>query len=125
MLAAQIGSTHSSGCTFRDCFENISLITIQNHVASIACETPLREYLVDLAQATRTHKAVSLGLSPRGLIIWQRMAQAWAFLSGRDFVTPDDVQHVMRPILELRLSGSFDSIEKTIAEIVQSVPVPA
>jgi MoxR-like ATPase len=124
MLATQIGSIHSTTCSVENCFAHIPLLTIQDHVAAVACEVPVREYLVDLAKATRTHRAVSLGLSPRGLIIWQRMAQSWAFLLGRDFVTPDDVQHVMRPILELRLSGSFDSIEKTIAEILESVPVP-
>ena len=45
-------------------------------------------------RATRSHPQVTLGLSPRGLLIWQRVAQAWAFLRQRPFVTPDDVQQV-------------------------------
>jgi len=125
MLAAQVGRSNNDPNSMNDCFSRIQLVDIQDHVASIAVEMPVREYLVDLAKATRNHNAVSLGLSPRGLIIWQRIAQAWAFLLHRDFVTPDDVQHVLRPILELRLSGNFDSPDKTITEILESVPVPS
>ena len=125
MLAAQIGSSSGEGRMVENCFSRIPLNTIQENVASIAVESPVREYLVDLAKATRSHKAVASGLSPRGVIIWQKMAQAWAFLIGRDFVIPDDIQHVMRPVLELRLSGRFESIEKIITEIVESVPVPS
>lgn len=63
----------------------------------------VREYLVSLAHATRSHRRVTLGLSPRGLLIWQRVAQARAFLSRRDFVIPDDVQDVASAVLEVRL----------------------
>jgi MoxR-like ATPase len=66
-----------------------------------------------------------LGLSPRGLITWQRVAQAWAFLDGRDFVIPDDVQAVANPVLEVRFGGTVDAVEKIIEEILSSVPVPA
>ena len=57
---------------------------LQDQVAQVAVGAAVREYLVALAQATRSHRQVSLGLSPRGLLIWQRLAQARAFLDGRD-----------------------------------------
>lgn len=50
-------------------------------VAKVSVELPVREYLVNLCAATRIYKAAALGLSPRGLMIWQRMAQANAFLN--------------------------------------------
>ncbi len=68
--------------------------------------------------------AVQLGLSPRGLLIWQRVAQARAWLLGRHFVTPDDIQEVAVPVLSVRLVGDFDSAERMIAEILSAVPVP-
>jgi MoxR-like ATPase len=97
---------------------------LQHHVATVDVALPVREYLVDLAQATRQHKEVGLGVSPRGLITWQRVAQARAHLQGRGYATPDDVRHVATPVLAVRLTGSFESAEQLIQEILESVVVP-
>jgi MoxR-like ATPase len=67
---------------------------------------------------------VTLGLSPRGLLTWQRLAQARAFLDARDFVTPDDVQDVATPVLDVRLGIEPEAAHRVLAEIVASVPVP-
>ena len=67
---------------------------------------------------------VSLGLSPRGLLIWQRVSQAWAFLKGRAFVTPDDVQEVARPVLGVRLGVPPDAAAGVIRQVLETVPVP-
>ena len=85
---------------------------------------PVREYLVALAHATRSHRQVTLGLSPRGLLIWQRVAQARAFLAGRDYVIPDDVQDVAFPVLEVRLGVEPDATTRVLSEIMSSVTVP-
>ena len=87
------------------------------------CEA-VRQYIVDLGTATRQHDSVELGLSPRGLITWQRVAQAWAFLQEREFVIPDDVQAVATPVLKLRISNQRAGTESTIREIIESVAVP-
>lgn len=97
---------------------------LQQRVAAIAVEANVRGYLVDLAHATRTHPKVTLGLSPRGLLIWQRVAQAWAFLAQRDFVTPDDIQAVAQPVLEVRLGLAPEANRSVIRELLESVPVP-
>ena len=67
----------------------------------------INRYLVDLATATREHPDIHLGLSPRGLLIWQRVAQARAFLNGRSFVTPDDIQDVAKPVFERKAFRRF------------------
>jgi MoxR-like ATPase len=67
---------------------------------------------------------VTLGLSPRGLLTWQRLAQARAFLDGRDFVTPDDVQDVATPVLDVRLGIEPEATDRVLSEIVASVTVP-
>jgi MoxR-like ATPase len=97
------------------------LAQLQEKVATIAVGELVQGYLIDLAQATRTHPKVPLGLSPRGLLIWQRVSQAWAFLKGRAFVTPDDVRAVAAPVLGVRLGPDAAAV---VAEILDSVPVP-
>jgi MoxR-like ATPase len=90
----------------------------------VSVGVPVRDYLVRLALASRSHRRVTLGLSPRGLLIWQRLAQAHAFLDGRDFATPDDVQDVAIPLLEVRLGIEPEATSHVLAEVLSSVAVP-
>ncbi len=61
-------------------------------------------YVVDVARATRNAPSLGLGASPRGAVALMRTARAWAWLSGRDFVTPDDVKALAQATLAHRLS---------------------
>lgn len=100
------------------------LAVLQDHVAQVVVCDKVRSYLVELSEATRRHPSVVLGVSPRGLLTWQRLARAFAHLQGRDFVTPDDVQAVARPVLEVRLAGDFASPSAVIESVLREVPVP-
>jgi MoxR-like ATPase len=100
------------------------LLELQAKVGRVAVRPNVREYLVDLGRATRSHQKVSLGLSPRGLLTWQRTAQAWAFLQGRPFVTPDDIQKVAGPVLSVRLGLVAGGEKGTIDGLLESMPVP-
>lgn len=100
------------------------LANIQSSVASVEVCESVRRYLVELGKATRNHDVIDLGLSPRGLITWQRVSQAWAFLQGRSFVVPADVQAVATPVLKLRVPASIENPEAVIQEIIESLPVP-
>jgi MoxR-like ATPase len=97
---------------------------LQDKVARISVNEKVRGYLIDLARATRAHAQVTLGLSPRGTLIWQRVAQAWAYLKGRPFVTPDDIQDVACPVLEVRLGQDAVASPRLVAELLASVPIP-
>ena len=97
---------------------------IQERVRTIAVHPRVREYLVDLVEATRENAAIQLGVSPRGMLLWQRMAQAWAMLQGRDFVTPSDVLHVGRPVLSVRLLTTNEDIDTVIDRLLDAVPAP-
>lgn len=123
MLAANVG-LHSRREEAAAVVTPMQLRRLQDHVACVAVTANVREYLVDLAQATRNHPEVKLGLSPRGVLTWQRVAQARAHLQGRDFVTPDDIQDVALPVLEVRLSGDFDGTSAIVQQIMESVRVP-
>jgi MoxR-like ATPase len=100
------------------------LSELQAFVAKVEVCEPVRRYLVELGTATREHPKVELGLSPRGLIIWQRVAQSFAFLKGRSFVTPDDIQSVAIPVLKLRIGNKSEACEPIIQQIIESVAVP-
>jgi MoxR-like ATPase len=86
-------------------------------------------YAVALAEATRNHPAVSLGVSPRGSIALVRAAQARAATLGRDFVGPEDVKALAPDALPHRLSvrggASGTTSEAVIREVLDNVPPPA
>ena len=90
----------------------------------------LRSYLLDIADATRRHPSLALGLSPRGTLALQRVCRAQAASVGRAFVTPDDVKalapvvlpHRLLPTPETRMRGV--RAEDVVAEILDGVPVP-
>lgn len=100
------------------------LKSLQESVTRIAVEKPVREYLVNLAEATRKNHAFTLGLSPRGLLQWQRVSQAMALLNGREFTVPEDVQRVAYPVLSVRLSGLGGTVDTAIESVINSVAVP-
>jgi MoxR-like ATPase len=96
----------------------------QGEVAKVLVAEKVQRYLVSIASALRSHKEVRNGLSPRGLIMLQRVSQAFALLQQRDFVTPDDIQQVAKPVLRVRLSGNFDIADPIVEEVLASVSVP-
>jgi len=108
------------------------VVKIQNHVRRIRIENSVREYLVAVIHATRNHRRLRLGASPRGAGALQRAAQAHAFLEGRDYVLPDDVKQLAPAVLGHRVvpeggllsEASHVEREKLIEEILESVEVP-
>lgn len=124
LLASQEGVPDGSQPKFEQVMEPGKLRQLQEQVSRVKLAEKVREYLVDLGQATRHHPSITLGMSPRGLITWQRVAQARAYLAGRAFVTPDDIQDVAGPVLEVRLAGDFEAAPQVVEQILASVPVP-
>ena len=93
-------------------------------VADVLVEEKIQSYLIDLATAIRNHTEIKNGLSPRALIIWQRVAQAKALLDQRDFITPDDIQQVARPVLRVRLASGLEEVDSVIDQTIAAIPVP-
>jgi MoxR-like ATPase len=125
MLAAAVsdaaGSRHDGGSPILAAGQ---LAAMQAAVAAIPVTGAVQEYLVNLAASTRNHRDIPLGVSPRGLLTWQRTAQAWAYLAGRQFVTPDDVQQVAVPVLSVRLGAERGDTETLIRHLLQGVETP-
>lgn len=104
--------------------EPAALAALQAQAMKTVVSEKVQRYLIEIASATRRHEHIALGLSPRGLLTWQRVAQARAFLAGREFITPDDVQDVAGPVLRVRISGDFADVDAFIAELLATVPTP-
>ena len=106
--------------------ENMITLARAIHVAP-----SLRGYIVDLAEATRAHPSLALGMSPRSALALQRAARAYAAAFGREYVVPDDLKRVAKPVLEHRLTltpeARLGSVEagQVLDDILRSVPVPA
>jgi MoxR-like ATPase len=87
-------------------------------------------YIVDIARATRMSPSLSLGVSPRGATALLATSRAWAWLNGRDFVTPDDVKSLAQSTLAHRLSLRPEaelegvSVAAVLDAAIGSVPVP-
>ncbi len=106
------------------------LAAARAQVEAVRCEAEVQAYIVSLARATRTSPSVSLGVSPRGAVSLLHAAKAWAWLAGKEFVTPDEVKAVskatmrhrlqLRPEVELE-GGTADGV---LDGILATVPVP-
>lgn len=130
MLARNVLATESSANNATDSGEQGPVMTLarltemQHRVAGVAVHEKLRGYVIDLCRETRRHQDLPMGISPRGAITWMRCAQAAAFLAGRSFVVPDDIQGVAGSVLSLRLSPFSDKPEDFVAKLLTMVPVP-
>ena len=99
-------------------------------VAAVEVHPQVEKYIVDIARATRVAPSLSLGLSPRGALALLATSRAWAWLSGRDFVTPDDVKQ-MAPAtithrLMLRPEAELEGVEaaSVLQTVMDSIAVP-
>jgi MoxR-like ATPase len=106
------------------------VLRAQEQVRAVHVDAAVRRYVVEVVRQTRASPAVRLGASPRGSLAVFHLAQAWAALAGRAYVTPDDVKAVAPSALGHRLlgrawaePGEFVG-RQIVAEILGRVPVP-
>ena len=106
------------------------LIAMKNDVASVHIADSLYEYITQLAQATRSHSMIQLGLSPRGALAICRMAKAYAYVYERDFVVPDDIAAIFCDVCTHRMLLSAKARLANLAatdilkEVLESVEKP-
>jgi len=99
-------------------------------VRKVLVSDQVKDYIISLANATRTSPELRLGASPRAALHLLRASRAWAALDGRDYVIPDDVQRLARPVLAHRLLPTAEAIverhqpEQVVERIVAQLPLP-
>lgn len=117
--------------TVRSIVNGDEIIAMQNQVDAVYIANDMYQYIARLISATRENSMIRLGASPRGSIALAKMSQAAAYLSGRDYVVPKDVQYVFTDVIEHRILLSAQAkISNTTAnslltEIIKDVPAPS
>ena len=107
--------------TYRTMSESVNLIQVSENI---------RSYLISIVRATRDSENVRLGASPRGSIALYKASQAYALISGRDFVIPDDVKLLSEPVLAHRIilssNASLRGItqQSVIQDVLETISVP-
>lgn len=119
-----------AGAGIRPVASAADLVAARAAVAQVTVAPEVAAYVVDIVRATRTSPSLRLGVSPRGAIALITSARAWAWLSGRDYVSPDDVKALARPTLRHRVSLRAEAeLEGVTADavlegILATVPAP-
>lgn len=103
---------------------------MQQYVEQIYVHDNVAKYIVQLMEATRKNAYIELGVSPRGTIACVRLAKAWAFLQGRNYVIPDDVTDIFadvakhRIVLNTKARIGHVTVDATLQEILSDVDKP-
>jgi MoxR-like ATPase len=106
------------------------LAAARAEIDTIRVDPAVQAYIVMLVRSTRDSPSVSLGVSPRGATMLLRASKAWAWLSGRPFVTPDQVKAVAKPTLRHRIQLKAEAelegttTDRVLDGLLASVPVP-
>lgn len=106
------------------------ILRLREQVQKIQVEDNIFDYLLNLVERTRQHPDLILGASPRSAVAWLTATKANAYLSGRDYVIPDDVKEVSAPLLRHRLllkpEAQLDNvkIDEVIESILKQISVP-
>jgi len=107
-----------------------NLLAMKKAASQVFIHDEVYGYMYDLAAATRDHEAVSLGVSTRGILALAKIAQAYAAIHGREFVTPTDVQFLLpyvlghRVVLKGGMRNRLSAVGQVLEEIVAEVAVP-
>jgi MoxR-like ATPase len=106
------------------------LAAARDEISAVRVEPPVQGYIVAIARATRESPSLELGVSPRGATMLLKSSKAWAWLAGKQFVTPDEVKAVAKPTLrhriELRPEVELEGVtaDGVLDGVLASVPVP-
>jgi len=106
------------------------VLALATRARSVHTSPLIQRYIVQIANATRSHPSVLLGMSPRAALALQKASRARAILEGRDFVAPDDVKAMALPVIahriELRAAAGHGprSVKMVLDEVLRQVPVP-
>lgn len=107
-----------------------TFLQIRKEIEKVTIGEGVLEYIMNIVRRTRESESIRFGASTRAAISIGKAAQSWAYLAGRDYVTPDDIKMVARPALRHRIQLSPHvelegvTVDEIIEELVGSVPVP-
>ncbi|MBO1510095.1 AAA family ATPase [Metabacillus bambusae] len=107
------------------------IVAAQDLYSKIYVSEDILQYIMNIVEKTRNHQAIELGISPRGSQALLKAVQVYAILKGRDYVSPDDVKALVKPVLGHRLllksmmRAKNSQVNSILDEVLEAVPVPA
>ena len=111
----------------KECLFHEDVLKIQSDVTAVHVSDALLSYVQDILEFTRTSDGFHVGLSPRAGLSLLQAARSWAYVQGRDYVLPEDVQKVMPFVVGHRLRSAEDREEfprSRLMERLKEVPIP-
>lgn len=100
------------------------LAQIQTQISNITLSNPVIDYIIELVNYTRESNNFAASLSPRASMALAKAAKSWAYIDGRDYVMPEDVQAVFASVCQHRLGLQNESGEAQVMQILKAVMVP-
>ncbi len=114
----------------REVMSKDQITQLKQQVSKVFVHEKIAEYIMDIVKATRQHDKIKLGVSPRGSLALIKAAKAYAIVSGRDYVSLDDVKALVVPtfshriILNNRYRQTFDQSDQLLQELLKSIKIP-
>ncbi len=130
IVLRQVLENNWNTSTLEEVISMEEFLVLRKQIQDVTISDSVLQYVLQIVRKTRETEAIRIGASTRAGISIGKAAQAWAFLSGRDYVTPDDVKIVARPSLRHRVQLSPQvelegaTVDQVLEEIVGSIPVP-
>jgi len=115
---------HSDALKLTPIIDKQEIMTLIEATAQVTIHPDILRYITNIVRATRTHPNAELGVSPRGGLALKRSAQAWAFIGGRDFVTPGDVMSIAPNVLEHRIIAKNGAPGSIVEAVLHEVKIP-
>ncbi|BBO92156.1 AAA family ATPase [Desulfosarcina ovata] len=118
---------HQAVETLEQCLSPENVLELQEQVAAVHVADAVVSYLQDLLEFSRGSRYFHMGLSPRAGLALLHAARSWAFISGRDYVLPEDLQAVINPVVGHRLRSRDDLSEipaQQLTSFFKEVAVP-
>ena len=110
----------------------LELLSLQERVDRVTMDQALVDYIIALAEATRTHDDLQIGISPRGALALAQAARATALMRGRDYCVPEDIVSNVLPVCAHRVisktymhAGDTATTRRIIQQILETVPSPS
>lgn len=106
------------------------IVSLQEQVKQVRAAENVKNYIISIVTASRNDEGIRLGISPRGSIALYKAAKAWAFINGRDYITPQDVKDcgvctlAHRIMLSPKGKSMYITAESALEKLLSSVPVP-
>ena len=114
----------------REVVSRDEVVGFREHLQAILANGSMLKYIAELIHKTREHPSLYLGASPRASIDLLKASKSFAAINGRDFITPEDVQYLLRPVVEHRMLLTPEAelqgitVQEVTQEIIRQVQVP-